>query len=328
MVIDIVIDMGSENIKILRRGSGLVLNEPALALVDKESKKLALNATGFRAKKVTSEMLDSCVPVHPIKNAAVSDEEIAVLLFKDFFEKINIQPTFFNRLRVIALVGCGLTYGDRKVIARVMKKAGASRTYVIDGLFSLYSYADVKRGFFVDLGGAAANMGFVSTDGLVAGCQSDLAGNALNELICNLADSKYSLVIGNRTAEKVKLASGGLNPEKGRYIPVNGKDKSGGGYITANISAADIARCIAELADKLALLINSVLVSLPEDDYNFVCKNGIHLAGGTANINGLPEYLAEKLKLKVCVVKDGEEAPAAGGVRFYEEKGFLKKLIK
>ncbi|MDR1905613.1 MAG: rod shape-determining protein [Clostridiales bacterium] len=323
MSIDLVMDLGSENVKIYKCGEGLVFNEPAIALVDRTADKLLLGETGYKAKKIAAETLERYTPVHPIKNAVITDQEVAELMLCDFLEKINVRPTMKERLRIIALTACGLTFSDRKVFAGILKNIGASRVYIVDGLFALYSYSEVSRGFFVDVGGAVANVAYITEGGIVSGCHANIAGNAMNEEICNMVHSKYALSIGGRAAERLKLSSGGLEPNIKQKFPVSGKDIVTGELRSAEIAGSDIRSCIVVTLDKLVLLINSMLFSLPEKDYNFICKNGIFLSGGTARLLALPEYLAERLKLKICVVKDCEEAAVTGAARFYEEKGLL-----
>jgi rod shape-determining protein MreB len=327
MIIDLIVDVGSENIKIFRRGAGVVLNEPSLALVDRKAKSVSLRETGIRAKKLAADFLKEYAPVHPIKNGVIADEEIAASLFRAFFEKIDVKPTFPDVLRVVALVGCGLSYSDRRTVARVFKAAGASRVYVVDGLLGLYSFADVPRGFFVDIGGASANIGFVSAEGVTAGCQADMGGNTVNEAISYAAETRYGVLIKNQTAEKIKLASGGLNAHASSKITLNGRDGRTGEYRAVTMFAGDIAASVRSLLDNLVLLINAVLYSLPENDYNYVCRNGFYLAGGTANLPGLAEYLAESLRLRVLIVKENETAAVTGGERFFEEKGLLRKML-
>ncbi|MDR2091555.1 MAG: rod shape-determining protein [Clostridiales bacterium] len=327
MLIDLVIDLGSESIKIYKRGGGLILNEPSAALVDKRARSVTLRETGSRAVRLAADMQGGAVLVRPIKNAAVVDEEIAVLLLKNFFYQLNIRPSFADKMRTVVLTGCGLAYGDRKNIENVMKKAGAPRTYIIDGLFALYAYTGVEKGFFVDIGGAVSNVGFVCPSGIIAGCQADIAGNAVNEEICKTLLSRHAMYIGGRTAEKVKLAAAGQKNRRDLRVSVSGRDSSSGEYRAVKILAGEVAECVRTVLDKLILLINSLLSSLPADEYNFVCKNGIFLSGGTARINGLPEYLAEKLRLKIMVIKEYEDAAIIGGAKFFEEKGLLKNFI-
>jgi rod shape-determining protein MreB len=327
MLIDLVIDFGSETVKIYKRGGGLVLNEPSIALVDKRARSVTLVETGTRAVRLASAMQGGAVLARPIKNAAVVDEEIAVLLLKDFFCKLNIKPTFADKLRIIALVGCGLTYGDRKNIENVLKKIGATHTYVVDGLFALYAYAEVEKGFFIDVGGAVSNLGFVGRAGIVAGCQADIAGRAVDEEICGLLFSRYAMYIGDKTAEKIKLAAAGQKNRPDLRVSVSGRDAVSGEYRSVRIFAGEVAACTRKILDKLVMLTNSLLASLPENEYNFICQNGIFLSGGTARIDGLPEYLAEKLRLKIRVIKEYDEAEIVGGARFFEEKGLLKSFI-
>jgi rod shape-determining protein MreB len=327
MLIDIVIDLGSENIKIYKRGEGLVLNEPSIALIDKRTRSVTLRETGARAGRLAADMQGGAVTARPIKNAAVVDEEIAVLLLRDFLYKLNIRPTFLDKFRIIALSGCGLTYSDRKNIENLLRKAGASRVYIIDGLFALYAYAEVEKGFFVDIGGSVSNIGFVGRSGIVAGCQADIAGRAINEEICGLLFSRYAMYIGDRTAEKIKLAAAGQKTRGDLRVSVSGRDAVSEEYRSVKIFSGEVAACAAKILDKLILLINSVLSSLPADDYNFVCQNGLFLSGGTARIDGLPEYLAERLRLKIKVIKEYDEAAIVGGARFFEEKGLLKNFI-
>jgi rod shape-determining protein MreB len=327
MVTNLIIDLGSENIKIYKCGDGLVLNEPSVALVDKRAKTLLLKETGRRAVRLAADSLGGAVLVRPIKNAAVADEELAALLLKDFFKKMNVASSFSNKLRVVALVGCGLAYADRRAAEIVLKKSGVSEVYIIDGLFALASYANVKEGFFVDIGGAVTDAGFVSDNGIIAACQADMGGAAINDEICGLMYSKYAMQIGERTAEKIKRAAAGLRNRPNLKVSVSGKNAILGDYRSVMIAAGDVAACVRRVMDKLVPLIDSLLSSLPGSDYNLVCENGIFLSGGTSRIDGLPEYLAEKLKLKVRVIKEYEIAAVEGGARFLEQDGLLDRFV-
>lgn len=315
---DLVIDLGSENIKIFRRGAGLILNEPALALIDKRAKFLTLKESGLRAKKLALDLMETCVPVRPIKAASVADVEIAAVLAADLLRKADVKPAVFDKLRVVVPVACGLSFSERKSIISVMKKIGAKKVHVVDGLSALHAYAGVEKGFFVDLGAAAANIGFVDDGIITEGCQADLAGEAANRAIMEMLLNKYGLEVGRMTAEKLKTEAADLSRSDGAFS-VGGRDIKTGRQKTEQVFIPDISEAVIKLLSRLVLLINSILCSLSQEDYNFVCKNGIFLAGGFARLSGVPEYLAEKLLLRVRIIKDCEIAAACGSVKFFDD---------
>ncbi|MDR1939511.1 MAG: rod shape-determining protein [Clostridiales bacterium] len=328
MLIDLVIDLGSESLRIYKNGEGMIFDEPSLALVGGDPGAPVITDVGQSANDRALEAAGGGQYglVRPIKNAGITDVKTAKLFFAECFKRSGVEPSFFDKIRVVALVGCGLGYAERRLAADAIKGAGARRVYVVDGLLALYCYSEVDRGFFVDIGAAAANAGFVAHDGIKTGFQTDVAGNAVNAALRALIESRYGLTIGARSAEKIKRASTVYGVPDGA-IRVNGKDAQGN-FVSADVYFSDVAACARGVFDELIGLLDAAIFGLPVRDRNLVCGSGIFLSGGSAMFAGLPEYLAEKLRLKVSVVANCREAAVIGAARFYRERGLLKELIK
>jgi rod shape-determining protein MreB len=313
---DYVIDLGSEYTRIVKVGHGIVLEEATLASLGGEARRTLIEK-GNAARALFIDRNEYTVA--PVRGGAVRDEEIAALLYSAFMRDIVHDNTLRNA-RVIVLVNCGLSEPERAVIHHVFFSIGFRQVIITDNALALYAYLSRDTAFTVNIGADIIDIAATDKGGIIKGCSADLAGRNINKAIADYIEYRHGVRINNRTADKIKLSIGGLTDRPDDNITVNTPEKN------IIVRANEISGAIASEADKMTQLIESMLSSLPPKTLNSVCLNGIFMTGGTSQLPGLPQFISEKLKLRIYLLKDRMRAAVYGGERFFVVDNLLASL--
>lgn len=328
---DIGIDLGTANTLVYVKDRGIVLREPSVVAVQ-EGTRTAL-AVGDEAKRMLGRTPGNIVAVRPLKDGVISDFEITEEMLKSFIKKVHQNNRLIKpRPRVVIAVPSGITEVEKRAVRESAYHAGARLVTLIEEPMAAaigvgLPVQEAAGNMIVDIGGGTTEVAIISLAGIVFSRSIRVAGDELDESIINYMKRAYNLVIGERTAEEIKIKIGSAYPmEKETSIEVRGRDLVAGLPKTLTITSQEVREA---LLDPISTIIESVRITLercpPELSADLV-ERGIVLAGGGALLRGLDRLLTEETGLPVYVAEDPLSAVAEGAGKVLQELEFLTKL--
>jgi len=326
-MVKIALDLGSNYITVFNKGVGVVLKEPSIVIMTKYRRKTELVASGTKAVKMLGRLEKDYNVVYPIGQGAIKNLEAATLMLQDYFNKVSSSSVIRQKLEVLCAVSCGLTIAERRDIELVLNRAGASNITLIETPVTIFQQGNKDNALVMIIGGDLTETAIVSDDGIINGCSVDIAGEAFNKAISDYIALKYRVQIGTYAAEKVKTSIGSMYDNDMSIIEVNGKDLVENSPKSIEITASDVRKAITPLLEKLVEVIDSLMCSCPDTILDEVYRNGIYLAGGSAMLPGIGDYLSERLKMAVTVMTDPINAVANGGGSFLEDRNSLNRFL-
>lgn len=329
---DIAIDLGTANTVVIVKGEGVVINEPSVVAVQTDKRGTdRILAVGYEAKEVAGKTPDRIKVVRPMKDGVIADFEITEKLIRFFIEKAHKQK-FFVRPRVMVCVPYGLTGVEKKAVRESVLGAGAREVYLIEEPMAAAIGAglqidEAKGNLVIDIGGGTTEIGVVSYSGLVVSKSIKVAGDKFDMAIQDYVRKKYNLLVGERTAEEIKLEIGSASPlENPLTYQVNGRDNVSGLLNTVPLTSEDCREAMKEQLKEIASALKSVLEGTPPDLSGDIVENGIALTGGGALIRGLDKYLSDIVKLPVYVAEEPLLCVAKGTGMVMEDPRLLEVL--
>lgn len=334
--LDLGIDLGTCNTLVAVRGQGIVLNEPSVVAVRKGTNQVLKGgqAVGWYAKEMLGKTPGSITAIRPLKDGVISDFEITEAMLSYFINKVRGKYNFV-RPRVVISVPSGITAVEKRAVTDSADRAGASRTYLIEepmaaAIGAGLPFAEATASMIVDIGGGTTEVAIMSLAD-IAVCESvRVAGDDMDEAIINYLKRTYNLMVGEQTAERIKIEIGSAAETEGQEssIDVRGRDMISGLPRKATISAAEIREALQE---PINAIIDTVVRTLeraePELAADLV-ENGITLAGGGALLRGLPTVLYKATGLSVRVAEDPLTCVARGTAIFLEHLEEWKEVLE
>lgn len=307
---DIAIDLGTANTIVLIKGQGVIINEPSVVAVqnDKFGKNKVL-AVGQEAKEMIGKTPGGIHAVRPMKDGVIADFDMTEKMIRHFIEKAHKRKALM-RPRIIVCVPYGLTGVERKAVRESAISAGAREVFLIEEPMAAAIGAGLKidepqGNLVVDIGGGTTEIGVISLGGLVVSKSLRVAGDKLDNAIVEYVRRKYSLLIGDRAGEDIKIKIGSaVSLEEPLVMQVKGRDQVSGLPNTIDLTSEDVREAIKEPLKEMSNALKDVLEQVPPDLAGDIVENGVVLTGGGALIRGLDKYLSEIVKLPVFV---GEE---------------------
>lgn len=328
---DIGIDLGTANTLVYVRDRGIVLREPSVVAVQQGTKTVL--AVGDEAKRMLGRTPGSIVAIRPLKDGVISDFEITEAMLKSFIQSVHRgRRLFAPRPRVVIAVPSGITEVEKRAVCESANHAGARSVRLIEEPLAAaigvgLPVQDAAGNMIVDIGGGTTEVAIISLGGIVFSRSVRVAGDELDESIANYMKRAYNLMIGERTAEEIKIKIGSAYPmEKESSMEVRGRDLVAGLPKTLTITSQEVREALME---PLQIIVDSVRISLercpPEVSADLV-ERGIVLAGGGALLRGLDRLLAEETGLPVHVAEDPLSAVVEGAGKVLQEIEYLSKL--
>ncbi len=329
---DLSIDLGTANTIVLVKGKGIVINEPSVVAVQigKGGRKKLL-AVGKEAKEMLGKTPGDIEAIRPLKEGVIADFEITEKMIKYFIQKSHSRNNFI-RPRVIICIPYGLTQVERKAVKESAMNAGARDVILVEepkaaAIGAGLPIQDPKGNMVVDIGGGTTEIGVISLGGLVRSKSIRVGGDKFDQAIVDYVKKKFNLLIGDRTAEEVKIEIGtAVVPEKEMKMLIKGRDQVTGLLKSIEISSKETREAIAEPLKDIAAAVKEILEVVPPDLASDIVENGIVLTGGGALIRGLDSYLSKIVKLPVFVSEEPLLAVAKGTGRMLEEIELLQSI--
>ncbi|MGK0189536.1 MAG: rod shape-determining protein MreB [Verrucomicrobiales bacterium] len=326
---DIGIDLGTANTLIYVKEHGIVLREPSVVAVKAGTREVL--AVGDDAKRMLGRTPGNIVAIRPLKDGVIADFEVTEAMLRHFIQKVHNRRGMV-RPRVVIAVPSGITEVEKRAVKDSASQAGAREVYLIEEPMAAaigvgMPVQDASGNMIVDIGGGTTEVALISLSGIVYSRSVRVAGDELDEAIVQYMKRAYNLMIGERTAEDIKIRLGSAYKlEKENTMDVKGRDMIAGLPKTIVISSEEIREALLE---PLNTIVDSVRVTLercpPELSADLVDR-GLMLAGGGALLRGLDKLLSDETGLPVHVAEDPLSAVAEGAGKVLNELSFLRKV--
>jgi len=328
---DLGIDLGTANTCVYVRGKGVVLMEPSIVAVNRESKEVL--AVGKEAKKMVGKTPSNIVAMKPMKDGVIADFEACEKMLRYFIDKVkSAKHRFVLPPRMVISVPSGITNVERRAVQETALKAGARVVKLVEEPMAAaigvgLPVEEPYGNFILDIGGGTTEMAVISLGGIVLTKSLRVAGNEMDEAIIDYLKKKYNLLIGEKTAEEIKINIGSAYPlEEELTMEVSGRDLVEGLPKTVRIRSEEIREA---LQDTLSVIINAVrdiLEETPPELSGDLIERGLVIAGGGALLRGIDKLINQETKLPVFIADDPLTAVVRGTGKMLEEEKYFKQF--
>ncbi|MCI8650117.1 MAG: rod shape-determining protein [Anaerotruncus sp.] len=327
---DIGVDLGTANTLIFMRGKGIIMREPSVVAVD--TRNDTVRYVGREAKEVIGRTPGSIVAVRPLKDGVIADFDITASMLQLFIKKA-LNSSVMARPRVIICIPSGVTAVERRAVREAALKAGAKHVSIIEepmaaAIGAGLPVADATGSMVVDIGGGTSEVAVISLGGIVAARSVRVGGDELDNSIIQYIKRKYNLLIGERTAEDVKINIGSAYPFEGEAtMEIKGRDLMDGLPKNITISSVEIREA---LADPLSMIVDAIRVTLektPPELSADIIDHGITLTGGGGLLHGLDQLIANETGMPVYIAENPLDCVALGTGKVLDDIDRLRELL-
>jgi len=329
---DVAIDLGTANSLVYVRGEGIVISEPSVVAINQKTGQVL--AIGEEAKKMVGRTPSHIVATRPLVQGVISDFEVTEQMLKYFLEKVHKKRfTLFSRPRVIVGVPCGVTEVEKKAVEDATRNAGAREVFLIEqpmaaAIGARLPVQEAGGNFIVDIGGGTTEVAVISLGGIVNSRSLRIAGDRLDEDLILFAQEEYRLLIGKRTAEKVKIEIGSVIPFRQRKeMPLRGRNLITGLPEEIMISDDDVRRALEKSVGQIIDAVRSTIEETPPELLADIMSKGIYLAGGGSLLRGLDILITKKTKIATKIIEDPLTAVVRGAGVVLENLDELKEVL-
>jgi rod shape-determining protein MreB len=329
---DISIDLGTANTLVLVRGKGIVINEPSVVAIEKKSKKVL--AVGDEAKEMVGRTPANIVAVRPLRDGVISDFDVAERMVHYFIRKVHERALLpVARPRVVVGLPSGVTEVERRAVHDACMSAGARQTLLIEqptaaAIGASLPINEPVGSMIVDIGGGTSEMAVFAMGGIVVSRSLRVAGDEMDEEIMRYARDRYSLLIGQRMAERIKMAIGSAYPlPEEQAMTLRGRNLISGLPEAVEISSVEVRDALSGPVAMIVEEVRTTLEDTPPELIADLMEQGIALAGGGALLKGLADRLSDETKMRVYVADDPLTCVVRGGGIVLEHLDTLTHLL-
>ena len=327
---DLGIDLGTANTLVHLRGKGIVTREPSVVAIRSDTKQVL--AVGEEAKRMIGRTPGNIVAIRPMKDGVIADFDVTQEMLKYFIRKA-IKKRLPIHPRVVVCVPSGVTEVEKRAVEEAARQAGAREAYLVEEPMAAAIGAGLPvheptGSMIVDIGGGTCEVAIISLGGIVTSKSIRVGGNKFDEAIISYIKKEYNLMIGERTAEEIKIAIGSAYPtEDGETdMEVRGRDLVTGLPKTLRITSTEIMEALRESVNSIVEAIKLTLEKTPPELASDIMDKGIMLTGGGALLNGLDELVRQETGMPVHISENALDCVALGAGRIVEEIETLKKV--
>jgi rod shape-determining protein MreB len=329
---DLAIDLGTANTSIYLKGKGIILTEPSVVTVKEDGRYKRVLAVGEEAKRMLGKTPGNIKAIRPLREGVIADFEVTEAMIKYFIQKVYNRG-YFLKPRVIISVPSGTTQVERRAVKESAEGAGAREVYLIEEPMAAAIGAGLPitepvANMIVDIGGGTTEVAVISLGGIVVSHSIKVAGDKIDEAICQYIKRKYSLLIGEATAEQIKIAIGNVLPEEPyETMEIKGRDLVTGIPKTITINSKEVQEAIKEPIDLILQAIKQVLEETPPELAADIVDRGIVLSGGGALLRNLDKLIAKETGLEVKVTENPLFCVALGAGKALDEIDIFKEVM-
>ena len=312
---DIGIDLGTANVLIYVKGQGIVLNEPSIVAIDTDSKSVI--AVGTEANDMLGRTPGKVKAIKPMKDGVIADFEITEIMLNSFIKKIKAKK-LFSRPRILICCPTNITPVEKNAIKEAAERTGARKVYIEEEpkVAAIGAGMDISRptaNMVIDIGGGTTDIAILSLNDIVSSTSVRIAGNVFDQDIIKYIKEKYKLLIGERTAEDIKIEFSNIfDPNKKEKLEVRGRNLITGLPDTIEITQDETKLALEESIQKIVKATTNVLEQTPPELSGDIVEKGIVLTGGGAMLKGLPELLEKELQVPILIAESPLTCVAEG----------------
>lgn len=304
---DIGIDLGTANTLVFMKGKGIVMREPSVVAVDVRTDTVL--AVGSHAKEMIGRTPGSIVAVRPLKDGVIADFDITATMLKHFIKK-TVKTGIFSKPKVVVCIPSGVTEVERRAVEDAARQAGAAEVELIEepmaaAIGAGLPVAEPTGSMVVDIGGGTSEVAVISLGDIVTACSVRVAGDKFDESIVSYIKKKYNLLIGERTAEEIKINIGSAYPvEEEVKVEVKGRNLVDGLPKNIEISSQEVREALADPLITIVEAVKSTLEKTPPELSADIIDHGITLTGGGALLRGLDLLISQETGMPVNVAEN------------------------
>ncbi len=303
---DIGIDLGTANVLIFIKGRGIVLNEPSIVVIDTETKKVL--AVGTEAADMLGRTPENVKAIKPMKDGVIADFELTEIMLNEFIKKAKARRVI-TRPRILICCPTNITPVEKNAIKEAAERTGARKVYIEEEpkVAAIGAGMDISKptaNMVLDIGGGTTDIAVLSMNGIVSSSSIKIAGNALDQDLIKYIRDKYKLLIGEKSAEEIKINFANVNkPKKTEKLEIKGRDLITGLPKAIEINQEETKEAMEESVGKIIKACKSVLEQTPPELSADIVEKGVILTGGGALLTGLVERLEEELTIPVLIAE-------------------------
>jgi rod shape-determining protein MreB len=327
---DMAVDLGTANTLVYVRGRGIVLNEPSVVALNTNHGHIV--AVGVEAKRMIGRTPGNIVAVRPLKDGVIADFDVTERMLRYFIQKVH-RRTHLAKPRLVVAVPSGITGVEQSAVKEAGHQAGARRVYIIEEPMAAAIGAGLPiheptGNMVVDIGGGTTEVAVISLGGIVTSQSIRVGGDELDQAIITFGKKEYSLMLGERTAEEIKMAIGSAFPaEDEPHAEIRGRDLVSGLPKTVVISAAEVRKAIEEPVNLIVDAVKNTLDKCPPELAGDVMDRGIALTGGGALLRGLESRIREETGMPVQVADNPLDSVVLGTGKCVEDFETLRQVL-
>ena len=330
---DIGIDLGTANTLVLVKGKGIVIDEPSVVAIDKNTKRIL--AVGSEAKRMVGRTPANIVAVRPLKDGVISDFDITEQMLQYFINKVHEDYYSFMVPKPMVVIGIptGVTEVERRAIEDASISAGAREAYPVEepmagAIGAGLPVMEPQGSMIIDIGGGTTEVAVISLGGVVAATSIRIAGDEIDQDIISYARQSHNLLIGERTAEEIKIMTGSAFPlAEEREVLIKGRDLVTGLPKSVVVSTVEIRAAISVSVGAIVDAVRTTIEMTPPELIADLMDNGIALIGGGALLQGLDRFLTHETRFRVYVADDPLSAVVRGAGEMLEETRLIRRVM-
>jgi rod shape-determining protein MreB len=327
---DMAVDLGTANTLVYVRGRGIVLNEPSVVAVNQDTGGIL--AVGIEAKKMIGRTPGNIVAIRPLKDGVIADFDTTERMLRYFIQKVH-KRSYLAKPRIVVCVPSGITGVEQRAVKDAGYAAGARKVYIIEEPMAAAIGAGLPiheptGNMVVDIGGGTTEVAVISLGGIVTALSIRVGGDELDQSIINWVKREYSLLLGERTAEEIKMAIGSAYQLANEYdAEIRGRDLATGLPKTITVTAAEIRKALEEPVNAIVNAVKGTLDKCPPELSSDLMDRGIVLTGGGALLKGLDERLRRETGMPIHIAERPLDAVVEGSGKCIEEFEALEKVL-
>ncbi|MDP2860990.1 MAG: rod shape-determining protein [bacterium] len=332
---DMGIDLGTANTLVLVRGKGIVIREPSVVAIQKKTKQVL--AIGSEAKKMVGKTPANIIAIRPLNDGVIADFDATSAMLAHYIKQVHNVPSFIPKIprpRVVVGIPSGVTEVERRAVQEAALNAGARRAYLIEEPMAAAIGAGLpieepSGTMIVDIGGGTTEIAVISLGGIVVNRSIRIAGDEIDEAIINYMRTRYGVLIGERTAEEVKINIGSAwfpKDEVERETVVRGRDLETGLPRSLRLAAGEVREAISPIVSQIVEAISGLIEETPPELISDILERGIIMAGGGSLLRGIDKAVAAETKMPVWIADDPMTCVVRGCGRVLDEVELLEKV--
>lgn len=328
--LDIGLDLGTASVLVYIKEKGIVLREPSVVAIDKNTDRIL--AVGEEARKMLGRTPGNIVAIRPLREGVISDYHVTEKMLKYFLNKVCAKSFFkLFKPRVMICVPSGVTEVEKRAVEDAAMQAGARKTYLIEEPIAAAIGAgiDITKAcgsMVVDIGGGTTDIAVISLGGTVVSTSVKIAGDKFDEAIVRYMRKKHNIMIGERTAEEIKIQIGTVFPrQKEVQVDVRGRNLVSGLPKTITITSTEVMEALEEPVSSVVEAVHSVLERTPPELAADISERGIVMTGGGSLVYGMDKLLEYKTGIRVVIADDAVSCVAIGTGKTLDNLDVLRK---